>query len=793
MVDERVADTSLPEGPTPVPERPDVTMNWGAHGSRGDRGSSNYGGPNIPKTVFDSDMRGPVSTEPGFPSREQVSSVGKTQLNLGPDVPQTVLPEDLQMPERTPGFFEGMLGGLVQAFTGVLGDPEEGVRGGVIRVAELAGEALDLPGEALGHIPINQMFGLENLEQAFDMLPPTVEKRRVEEAIRTAEIMRNDPTEANWLMSQYLRTHAGDYAAEKGLPQLLAHLIRPDATIQERFFMGLGVPSQAVARLRAGGGLGVFGNRAMDILNDPDLEDPALLELRSRYQRGEFGVVGSEEAQDRLVDEIVTAGYGWHDDPFIGMLGEMLTDPIIVAGLGTGLAAGALRTGALARRAANVARLAREGTFKGDSAVANAVRTVDLQLESLRAGGKNVGDGNAAFTKGLQKELGSDHQLFKQANEDLRAPERGLKGTKDYYAVKLEMPIEAAAKVSWAINSPFGLFGKDGVAGIISNKMGRNLSQGVFNAYGYDVVGRIYDGVPNGEALNRSLGHAIAYTQRSMMQGNLVRMLRQKLRTPDGKVRQNASLPDTLADPDSVFDRMLGYVTRKGKRVREATRDDLNLEAQQGEAFARRTAKQYEPNVSGIADDGARKASYDKQMNRFREDAAHKLSNAAGISIDQARTLMKNADQRTLSFVDYAHWGKTIQDFIEVRELAASRTRKGVRQAGIDTYAPGAGEAEYVLAGAELDVFDMANRATLVGENTMTMGRAVGILDSMKKAKDEAERLRLAQAAVARYEVLHQNFYDKDPHHERCRLSRTGRGRPEGWYRERALRPDHQA
>ena len=173
----------------PVPQRPDITYNWGARGSKANRLTTQYGAPVPSRSQAGFGTSFVPQETPDFPSREEVKdfNLGKTNVGEGLQAArqQTLLPEDLTPPDRKPGFFEGMMGGLVEAFSGVLGD--DGVTGGIrdalVGTAELGGRVLDVPGEALGHVPINQLFGLENTEEAFKMLPMTADKQRVIDAM----------------------------------------------------------------------------------------------------------------------------------------------------------------------------------------------------------------------------------------------------------------------------------------------------------------------------------------------------------------------------------------------------------------------------------------------------------------------------------------------------------------------------------------------------------------------------------------------------------------------------------
>lgn len=731
---------------------------WSATGSQASRRST-YLGPTTPSFTGMRGGGGPGLQPQAAPrqaqemptiSRDALKDAGKTKIEMSPYTPETVLPEDLKPPERKPGFFEFMLGGLVEAFTGVVPDP---IRGGLVRGGQLVGEALDIPGELLGHVPVNQLFGLENTEQAFELMPLTNDKRRVMQAITA------DPTEAQWYMSQYLRTHAGDYAEAKGLPQVLANLILPDATIQERFFMGLGVPSQVLSTFMS---QNVF-HRWKEILDDPNLKDPALVELRDRYRRGEFGAVGSQAAIDRFGDEIVRAGFGWSNDPFIGMVAEMVTDPLILTSMGTGLAYGAVRTGALARRAQNIASLAKSAKYMADSRVASAVQRVDAMMSDpdfLRRAPRGT-DTTYAWAKRFQDEVGdAARPIVEEANDMLRTPERGARGVKDYYAAKYAPLLERAASVSYMLNEPFSLFGKDGAGRVIGRVFSRDVSNGVFAAYGWSTVGKTFDvlGGANQRLLD-ALGHAISYSERSMAQGNMSRFLRMNLTDADGRTIQNAALPDTLTDPDTALDRILGYKEdAKGNRVRDVTDDELNALAQQAEVFTRRKAEMYEPDLQGI-DEAHRAASYDKQMQRFREDAAKKLQRA-GFTSQQALDLTRRASSKELAWFDYIHWGSFLRDFIDVQKRAESKARAEVDRLSREAQVNPSDINDALLKEAR-STLDMASRLTVISEDLLTMQRARALVDDIEAAADLDTKVRIARSAVDKYELLYQNFFEK--------------------------------
>ena len=713
-----------------VPDYSPPGVQWTQGGRPSSRGAidTGYDLPTARQALTRS-SEGYEAPDTEFATREQVSDIGKTKVAIAPGVPSPVVPEDLKAPDRVPGFFEGMLGGLVEAFTGVL---PGWLRDPVVGIAQGAGQLADIPGEALGHVPINQMFGLEDLEGAFKLMPLTDEKKRVIAA------MEADPLEADWYMSQYLRAHAGDYADEKGLPLILANLIRPDATIQERLFMGLGIPAQFVARNVAG----VFGRAEELLAADIESLDPALRALRTRYEAGEFGPVGSDEAKRRLLDEMTTAGYAWGNDPFISMLAEMVTDPVIIASFGTGAALGMVRTGTLAQRAAALGRVARGST---DSLVKQAVQGAEQLIAKDAA---SIGKAFDLQSADSVYKFGSEvERALKgtQQGRDLVQQAEATLSTRQRFLTKMALPIEAAAKVSEVANSPFGFFGSDGAAGAVMRKFARNSSHGAMAAFTMRNTARLWDGVENTTAINEAFGTALAYTQRAMMQNNLTRMVRNTIYDAKGRLVGNAKAPDLLDNPDKVLD---------------GIKDDFPAEAQQTEAFVRRTKVQYEPSTGSLEGD-ARVREYDRQMSNFRDEAAQKLVHVTGGSIDEARRVVQNADADMLALIDYIHFGRTIRDLIDAQKADMAQVKAGIQQVVVDATQKGAGDAEYVLAETQFDLLEVTQRATLVGPRELTKQIAVDLMQKVERAKDTKAKMDVLQPAIDQYEFLHQNLYEK--------------------------------
>ena len=747
MVEERQEPQAPTLGPQPVYTPPTV---WSAVGNRGNRRSTEFGGYQQPTALRAPRAPQPVGGKQESISRDAFKEVGKTKVAIAPYSQPAPLPEGdaLEAPERKPGFFEGMLGGLVDAFTGVV---PEGPRDVMVRGGELIGEALDVPGEILGHVPVNQLLGLEDLEGAFDLLmrtgPMTAEKRQVIAAIA------NDRTEADWYMSYYLRRHAGDYAAAKGLPQLLANLIMPDATIQERLFMGLGLPSQLVGRQLAGG-FAFMGNRALEIINDQNLDDPMLLDLRERYLTGQFGAVGSKEAIDRLTDEISRTGYAWSNDPFIGMLAEMATDPLILTSFGSGIARGAVRTGALSRQMDNLVSLARSSP---SNTVKGAVSRVDSMVQQMKQIDPKRTTESYEYGKMLTKELGDEGPaLVKEAQELLRHPDRGVKGSKDYYAAKLSPVIERLADISYYLNEPLSWFGKDGVGGVIARRMSRDVSTGMFAAYGMSAVGKLYDTFSTvHNDINQAFGHLASYYEVSGMQDNLAKHQRV------GLGQDPAIMPDARDNPDTILDRMRGYkVDDQGNRTRDVTDDELNMASQQVELQVRRHKRDMAPDTVGIDDEGRRKSASAKQLTTMREEARRKMLRIAPKADPQEVIKYVNSlSIDELSMVHGLYWGKTIELFKDVQARVESAARA---EADRLAQTPGAvGSVDDALLKEQRGTLDKASRATLVGDEHMTMDRAIDLVDRIDKAADMDDKVEIVRRAVQRYDVLNASHFEK--------------------------------
>ena len=683
--------------------------------------------------------------------RDDLDDLGKTKMSWDPGTVSNVLDVTEEPPKEMPGFAEGVLGGLTEAFTGIL---PGFIRDPLVGGAKGVGSLLDIPLEAVGHVPINEWVGLENREGAFKLMPLTQEKRLIQAQ------MDADPTNADWYMAQYLRTHGGDYATAKGLNVLLAPLIQPDATILERGLMLLGLPAQVIARHAAG-----WMGRADQIANGELAENahPELRVLQQRYNQGEFGEVGSKAALDRLLDEMTTTGFGYSNDPFVSMLVEMFTDPIIVGGMGTGLAAKSVRAGALAKRMSGVGRIAR-AEVKAGKASPQLVREVERVESMMRVAKTGIRD-NRLHDDTYR--FGSELMKSKEAAADIkRISDQAVSEliTRDQARVFVAPLIEGAANVSRVLNEPFHLFGKDGAAGLVRKRFTQNTTQGAIAAFDTGKVARSYRAAgPETQAvLNDSLGYAISVAQRSMMASNLVKTLRTSVKDANGDALPPSSMPDATKTPDQFIDAALQM--------------DNPAEARQMENFVRRVKELFVPEIgtSRLRNEVApgkkipqRTLEYDAQMAAFRDSAAQQLSYATGgkMSASEARALLKNASDDELAFAHFLQWGRMVKEFTEAQKRDAAGNQvlvstriKNLQGQQLEGKSTVAEEAKFAEANERASIIE---RATLIGKRELTDVQAKDALERIKAAESEADAIAFVEILIRDKEVLYQNFWTK--------------------------------
>jgi hypothetical protein len=632
-------------------------------------------------------------------------------------------------PEQSPQTFLGtdqkfvsqVLGGLTSLVTGVL---PGFIRDPIVNVASGVGTILDIPVEAAGHVPLPWV---PSTEEAFEKLPMTQEKARILESIRT------DPLNLEWYMSQYVRSHQGDLAAAMEVPQALAPLIVPDSTLLERALMTLSIPQMLVERTYAGG-----FNRIEDVMAAPKGSlHPEIEAIRERYAAGEYGQ--GEAARDRFLDEIVRMGAGFTNDPFVNMVFEVFTDPIIVAGFGTGLAANAAKAGAIARR---VELLSRAAIGSTDNVVKAAWSAAELAEEAgsiVRRGAPKGTAQSRMVSAFMQNPAPEVQSLVRDVTSTMSRSDRAKIG--------LTPVINGAAKVSEMLNSPLGIFGRDNIGKVFGQRFANKAVLGFINGHDILVVHRLSEAISalGPDVVSRyhdALGRAVAYSQRSLLMDNLSKMARVW-----GKGESASFMPDAISPSEVARQIEQGY--------RDGVLDD-SLLAQEVQRHTERVRYQPVPDLHGLEGD-ARRVEYDRQMGLFREQAAEQLAYVLEIDVATARRMVGDASEDTISYIHNLHWGRVTRDFVEARNVDA-RVADGSISA-----------AQAVLGRARIDrtrakakkrlierQADRSNvqRVTIVGPRTLTIQDAERILKDIGSGSTAA-----VQDAVAHYEELARNFY----------------------------------
>jgi hypothetical protein len=720
-----------PTGPAPskpfihIPDEVGATTGWSAVGQPARRSLSYNGGPmtaaqynenRYGPTIADPALRGqmPPGTEAQAQTMTGLERLGKTSLQLVPARASNIS-DYANPPDPDPkGFVEMLLMGLTKIGTGFL--PEDLSNQLAEHVGNL-GAFADFPLEMASHVPLP---GIMSRAEAFEKVVMTPEKAH------TIDMMLADPTNKEWYMAQYLRSHSGDVMTAQAYPRAFSMMLAPDATLLERAMGVVNVIGTTSTRTIAGA-----QGRGQQILNANVVDLPDELKaLRSRYEAGELGTVGSQEARDRFLDDVVAAGYGMSNDPFAGMLLEIVTDPSILMSFGTGLAAKAMKAGAFLRRASAIGRVARM-VGATDGAIATIVRDAERAVSAMRL--TDNFDSVSQFARQFER-LGGDRvkAIVKQADSSLSRYDRAT--------VRLDPVIRRAAKVSEYINSPFRIFGGDGAAGAVRNHFARQTTTGAITAFGTARVAGLLRKLPDSAAFEEAMGWAAGYSQRSMLMGNLVRQLRSRVKRDDGTRMPAHYMPDAAVSPDDA-----------AKAITDPRA------AVQFENFVRRVMHQYVPDVAGITDEVARKTEYARQMGEFREQAALKLQKITGMDLATARSILKDADDYTLSFVDWVHYGRLVKDFID----AQRRVLRMAQDAATAAMAPLRGtRARTPRAAAKKALADqgLIGAMTIVGPRELTAQDAKALVKLLSGKIDEAA-LNAAHEAVEKFEVLYQNFW----------------------------------
>jgi len=722
----------------PFEPRWDSSASWPAGQGRADRGLSHNGGY-LPTTDYMRQQRGFESIDPasvGTPvPGEDLANLGKFSISVAPPRMSNVVRSDDVPPAQRPktwlGTDQSLVSNILGGLMGLVTTPLPGfLRDPAIAAASGVGALVDVPVEALGHVPLPWQ---PDTKQAFELLPMTEEKARMKVA------MEASPLEAEWRMSQYVRSHQGDLAAVMHLPQVLAPLIMPDASIVERALMLFEAGQNVIERTVAGSS---ELHRFDDVMAQPEESlHPELQNVRRRYVAGEFGQ--GQAGKDRFLDEIVNLGFGFTNDPMVNMVFEMFTDPTIVAGIGTGIALRAVKAGALSRRLALVSQAAQVST---DPIVRGAWRAAEVAEAA----------GDLAGKMGHRPNVDSAYRIGSTFMRDA-TPEVGRlvddvtskMSRRDQAKVWISPTVEAAARVSEAINSPFGFFGRDNIAKVFGKRFSNKAANGWMAGHDIRTSHRLFRSIRENvddaawEKAIDATGRSVAYAERSLMMDNL-----SKTQRIWGRGESATMMPDHLTPSEVSAQLEKGY--------RDGVFDDsmLSMEVQ---GHVERVRYAPVPDVDASLDEAGQRAYYDNQMvTRFGERAVQQLAYVLDVDIDTARRIVGKADEDLISLIHDMHWGAVTRDFVNAKKLDAqvaegSMTAAQARLQGAKV-ARSREKAKKTL-GERQEAYSQVNRLTIIGPRTLTSADAKTLLDDIA-ANDTAA----VRSAVEFYHELSRNF-----------------------------------
>ena len=416
-----------------------------------------------------------------------------------------------------PGIFEQVVGGIAGLGVGAIpflpAEHKGNLAQGVGNIASIPDGVLSIAIDSwLGPL-MDRALGIPGKREAFEMLVEDGPARP--EMAQTLRMIERYPSQAEWYMADYIRSHLGDYTKLIGANVATqANMLNPTSTPLEKLLMGvMSAPGATVAR-------SVYApNRLNDVINDPrNQEDEQVRELGARYSRGDYGPVGSDEALDRLADEITLAGYAFSHNPATNLAMAIANDPLIIFSGLTGLARHAVRAGALARRASFInegVRTLGRSNIRVQRLVEKAERQVIGEAEARQKGKKNP----------LSEEYNIARRFEESGDPDIAKVIKDIDDNKigplDRAKVQMAPAIEHAARVSAAINAPFGIFGKDAIGRRFLRRNANETSRQFFMAYNTTLMASLYGAVrkinPAGERdmLNLS-GEAVANLQNGM-------------------------------------------------------------------------------------------------------------------------------------------------------------------------------------------------------------------------------------------------------------------------------------
>ena len=664
----------------------------------------------------------------GAPTAEAIGTpyrgLGKT--NVGLPVPQpSQLPRDevtgkLELGPVAPryGMFEGMLKGLAGIMFGFL--PED-MREGVTQLAGTVGQVPDIVAENVGHVPLPWV---PDVKQAFRKLEPTPEWEQINSYAVT------NPSEAMHYMAEYVRAHENEYIEAIGVNPAFAPFFLPDTNILERVLAIPGLPQAAIARTYAGLDMRDFEGTVLNA--DPASLPAPLQELQARWKTGEM-------TRDEVLDELTRIGFAFTNDIGMNLLLSVMSDPLIVGGLGSGLAYRAVQTGGLAARTASALNRFRLTGEAGAAAEASARTTViERQVAALRARNPGLSD-EVLRLKATKSDTRLNELVFEELRRmDAPAADRALAeahaGLSRVQRAEVNAApfLEKVSIIARASNDIFSAFGRDRVATAFGALRTDRHVRAAALVYGHGTVNRISQlATLHGDIsrLTESIGTWLSNSEASLIHGrNLTRNV------------LASGLPEGITEAAPI------------QRIRETSYISPDRLTVESEAQLYKVKPDFVPDLQGVPE-GEQKAARAAWRAGLEEKAARQLAYAAGVPYEIALKELRGANDDVLGWIEGANFGRA------VRDLKSGIADAGPRVGGLITNIKGRKRISK-KAQKELDKLEAQGaqlpRYTLVGLRELTVARAAELLRKAQSGSPSA--LADLRAAVRQYDILRDNF-----------------------------------
>lgn len=686
---------------------------------------------------------GGVGTLPGLNSYD---SIGKTAGTLQGTPSSVAQPGELSLvqqegtdiyappPANVPGGLESMLKFISKEMGGFM--PAD-IHAHVDNFLGLAANLLDIPLEFFGNlpeIPLPQLLGptaaqgnyFPNRQQFFEALPETEAKREAMDRIK------DDPMNALFYMSQYFQFNETEIAHGLGGTPLMSDYFVPSNNFGDQVMRTLGMTgffsrmqSEAFARTEQRDIEGAILTADINSLN------PELQRIRTDYEEGRL-------TREELPSVITRAGFGMSNDIWHNLVWEMITDPLIVASLGTGVGLKLATSSGRLAMINNAVKLARDGLSAarvGEMDAWAVGRIVDGYLEK----------GEVISTSDAQKLTRNTSRFEWLKDNEPTFPQQALEGMTPQGKIinALDPLIQGAARVSRALNSPFDMWGQITNRGF---KNGERIAaysstasvEGMFQAYGlHRIQGmqKLFDTLGLPDQLKEVFGRMAANLEVAVGKDALSRLATEAKGVP-------------YASPDAIL-----------RAQSETYHSRLALQI---EGYMRRVMTQFLP-TSRFG-----KEASEEVMAKQRQVARMQLQDLAGSQADMAAIdrFIENADNEMLALVEHMRYGRVLKTFDSARGLARSslgdaalalkkKLQTGGRGGGPMTGTKTVPKTEKAIKALETEQ-ELWSRATMVGPKHLTDSDAEDLIKKIRSGDVE-----YAREAVERFEVLFSNFAAK--------------------------------